>query len=36
MEERTDMACFAELGAGKANRWRSLLHGEYLSHGSPA
>src|SRR5690348_11643074 len=26
VEERTDMTCFAKLGAGKANGGRSLLH----------
>jgi hypothetical protein len=36
VEERTYMACFAKLGAGKRNRCRACLHAALLSRGSPA
>src|ERR1700722_1510511 len=34
IEERTEMTCFAELGAGKRNRCHGLLHGSFLPFAS--
>src|SRR5579862_5852958 len=34
VEERTYVACFSELGAGKRNRCRVCLHAALLSRGS--